>query len=62
MPMTSEWMKVMLGEIERKKAEVEEARVEEERRARERAGTTIPAEAPPSTAGAIKGIPPGMLK
>jgi hypothetical protein len=60
--MTSEWMKVMLGEIERKKAEVEEARAEEERRARERAGTTFPAEAPPGTAGSIKDIPPGMLK
>ncbi|HEX4153049.1 MAG TPA: hypothetical protein VHY75_12660 [Steroidobacteraceae bacterium] len=55
-------MKVMLGEIERKKAEVEEARAEEERRARERAGTTFPAEAPPGTAGSIKDIPPGMLK
>jgi hypothetical protein len=35
MPMTSEWMKVMLGEIERKKAEAEEARIEQERRQRE---------------------------
>lgn len=31
--MTSEWMKVMLEEIERKKAEAEQARIEEERRA-----------------------------
>ncbi len=34
--MTSEWMKVMLEEIERKKAEAEQARIEEERRAEER--------------------------
>jgi hypothetical protein len=34
--MTSEWMKVMLEEIERKKAEAEQARIEEERRAQER--------------------------
>ncbi len=30
--MSSEWMKVMLGEIARKLAEVEHARAEEERR------------------------------
>jgi hypothetical protein len=30
--MTSEWLKVMLEEIARKKAEHEQARVEEERR------------------------------
>jgi hypothetical protein len=30
--MTSEWMKVMLEEIARKKAEAEAARAEEERR------------------------------
>jgi hypothetical protein len=30
--MTSEWLKVMLEEIERKKAEAEQARAEEERR------------------------------
>ncbi len=30
--MTSEWMKVMLEEIERKKLEAEQARVEEDRR------------------------------
>ena len=34
--MTSEWMKVMLEEIERKKAEAEQERIEEERRAEER--------------------------
>jgi hypothetical protein len=30
--MTSEWMKVMLEEIARKKSEAEQARAEEERR------------------------------
>jgi hypothetical protein len=30
--MSSEWLKVMLEEIERKKAEAEQARAEEERR------------------------------
>ena len=30
--MTSEWMKVMLEEIARKKAEAEEARLEQQRR------------------------------
>jgi len=30
--MTSEWLKVMLEEIARKKAETEQARVEEQRR------------------------------
>lgn len=34
--MTSEWMKVMLEEIERKKLEAEQARVEEDRRVAER--------------------------
>ena len=33
--MMSEWMKVMLEEIERKKAEAEEARLEQARRAEE---------------------------
>jgi hypothetical protein len=35
--MTSEWMKVMLEEISRKKAEIEQARVEERTRAEESA-------------------------
>ena len=35
--MTSEWMKVMLDEIERKKAEAEQARLEHERRRAEQA-------------------------
>jgi hypothetical protein len=35
--MISEWMKVMLEEISRKKAEAERARAEEATRARERA-------------------------
>ena len=34
--MTSEWMKVMLEEISRKKAEAEQARVEDQTRAEER--------------------------
>jgi hypothetical protein len=34
--MTSEWMKVMLEEISRKKAEAEQARIEERRRRDER--------------------------
>ena len=33
--MISEWMKVMLEEISRKKAEVEQARIEEQRRSEE---------------------------
>ena len=32
--MISEWMRVMLEEISRKKAEAEQARIEEERRER----------------------------
>jgi hypothetical protein len=35
--MISEWMKVMLEEISRKKAEAEQARAEEQARADERA-------------------------
>lgn len=35
--MSSEWMKVMLEEISRKKAEAERARVEEQTRLEERA-------------------------
>jgi hypothetical protein len=35
--MTSEWLKVMLDEIARKKAEAAQARDEQERRAAERA-------------------------
>jgi hypothetical protein len=35
--MSSEWMKVMLEEISRKKAEAEQARAEEQARADERA-------------------------
>ena len=33
--MSSEWMKVMLEEISRKKAEAEQARIEDQTRARE---------------------------
>lgn len=39
--MTSEWMKVMLEEIERKKLEAEQARVEEDRRFAERIAERI---------------------
>jgi hypothetical protein len=37
--MMSEWMRVMLEEIARKKAEAEQARVEEQQRAKERGAT-----------------------
>ena len=57
--MTSEWMRVMLDEIERKKADAEQARLEEERRARERGADAAPApralsDTPPA-AGSVKG-------
>jgi hypothetical protein len=51
--MSSEWMKVMLEEISRKKAEAEQARIEEQVRAEERARLEKPAR----TLGA--GPPPG---
>jgi hypothetical protein len=41
--MTSEWMKVMLDEIERKKAEAEQARLERECRREEQAAAPHPA-------------------
>jgi hypothetical protein len=41
--MISEWMKVMLEEISRKKAEAEQARAEELTRAQERASGVDPA-------------------
>jgi hypothetical protein len=37
--MMSEWMRVMLEEIARKKAEAEQARVEEQQRAKEHSAT-----------------------
>ena len=40
--MISEWMKVMLEEISRKKAEAEQARAEEQARADERARAEQP--------------------
>ena len=40
--MSSEWMKVMLEEISRKKAEAEQARAEEQARADERARADQP--------------------
>ena len=47
--MTSEWLKVMLGEIERKRIESEEARLEEARRRRTPGGSTG-ADTPPAPA------------
>jgi hypothetical protein len=48
--MISEWMKVMLEEISRKKAEVEQVRAEEQRRRDERcAEEPDAAGAPPRT-------------
>ena len=41
--MISEWMKVMLEEISRKKAEAEQARIEEQARAEERTRLEKPA-------------------
>jgi hypothetical protein len=40
--MHSEWMKVMLAEIERKQAQEREGREERQRRAAERQSTTTP--------------------
>jgi len=40
--MTSEWMKVMLDEIERKKADAEQAQMELKRRREEQAATSTP--------------------
>ena len=53
--MTSEWMKVMLEEIERKKAEAEQARIEEERRARDLAEKHAAEEGTRVRTGAVKG-------
>ncbi|HLN49748.1 MAG TPA: hypothetical protein VK251_09590 [Steroidobacteraceae bacterium] len=41
--MTSEWMKVMLDEIERKRADAEQAQLEHERRREEQAAAATPA-------------------
>ena len=50
--MSSEWMKVMLDEIARKKTEAEQEQLEQERRSVERApeppGAPTPGEAPRS--------------
>ena len=46
--MTSEWMKVMLEEIERKKADAEQAQVEQARRREEQHAPPPPA--PPGSA------------
>jgi hypothetical protein len=45
--MSSEWMKVMLDEITRKKVEAEQAQIELDRRRAE--NETPPATAPPAT-------------
>lgn len=42
--MTSEWMKVMLDEIERKRKEQEEDRLEQRRRQEESQGRPSPAD------------------
>jgi hypothetical protein len=60
--MTTEWMKVMLEEIERKKTEAEQARMEEERRLQERLRDATPAAPvsagnPMNTAGAVRRAP-----
>ena len=41
--MSSEWMKVMLEEIARKKAEAEQSRLEDQKRADEQAPPAAPA-------------------
>jgi hypothetical protein len=45
--MISEWMRVMLEEIARKKAEAEQARVEEQQRAKENGATPEAVREPP---------------
>jgi len=45
--MTSEWMKVMLEEIARKKADAEQAQIEQRRRSEEQAAQPPPASGPP---------------
>ena len=45
--MTSEWMKVMLEEIARKKADAEQAQIEQRRRCEEQAAQPPPANGPP---------------
>jgi hypothetical protein len=44
--MSSEWLKVMLEEIARKKAEAEQDRMEDERRRLEQQETTHPPDGP----------------
>ncbi len=52
--MTSEWMKVMLDEIERKKTDVERSQMELKRRREEQAAVT-----PPRPIGSPLDGPPG---
>jgi hypothetical protein len=49
--MISEWMKVMLEEISRKKAEAEQARAEEQRRLDERCAEDPDGAGPPPRTG-----------
>ncbi|HTV97124.1 MAG TPA: hypothetical protein VME42_14045 [Steroidobacteraceae bacterium] len=49
--MTSEWMKVMLEEIERKRAESEQAQIEQKRREEEAAREAVPAPPPAGSPG-----------
>jgi hypothetical protein len=44
--MTTEWLKVMLDEIERKRQDAEQARIEELRRAQEAAAHAPPPDLP----------------
>jgi hypothetical protein len=53
--MISEWMKVMLDEISRKKAEAEQARVEEQKRGAEQADRDAPKPLPRSGADRARG-------
>jgi hypothetical protein len=55
--MTSEWMKVMLEEIERKKVEAEQARIEEDRRTWERGAAVAAPGAAATPSGAAKATP-----
>ncbi len=53
--MTSEWMKVMLEEIERKRIDAEQARLEDDRRTREPGPGAEGATAAPPAADPVKG-------
>jgi hypothetical protein len=57
--MSSEWMKVMLEEISRKKAEIEQARAEERLRGDERERPTAPKREDEQVLGDQPVAPPG---